>query len=662
MALGLILGVVTGAALVELLRARPPAPREVRLTVSHDAIPRRATTLADDAFTSFGPEPARGGPADRRLIGADSPTGATDRRTNVRYGSPASPSASTSADPAMAGAVAVAMAAATPNAPEAGPPHPGRIMEPAFPLGPGQPGRITGPDGEVVGITITSGEDPYLSALRNGAVVASMVPTRTVEVASGGAAAAPATVAPDEPAQPATIPLAAARSTDTPPDTTPAPIAPGTVPQPVAEGSALIPQTEISVEAPAALAAEAPGTVAAGTLGFATGNAVALLERPRSKRPKSDEAETERCLEERRLADERCELATRARAQADGASDALRAAQRSYDGHEAAAVTASWRADPRAVHDAKDAAQGGFRAAVAAATSSELLEAAARDWLNEINRINNEARDATATVAREHGAGARIGATLERLGLEADAARIAAENADAACLSARVAVAHCEEGAASDPATFLPSPDGDGPAPRLEEDETLGLALEAGGTPQIFRLLQGDRQAMTSLVASLAGDDADARRRWQLQMTDLVEAIVADAIEASALEFPDDDPFWGTFTRSQDRDISQALSSLGYRFDGLGGWRDGRHPSQRDLSLAVGYAGLDPMRVRRWPNEEATAELFRDVTVAADEYLASVAGDLTLAEMVTMLARRADGLAEVWNNWGKIRPLLLDET
>ena len=79
-------------------------------------------------------------------------------------------------------------------------------------------------------------------------------------------------------------------------------------------------------------------------------------------------------------------------------------------------------------------------------------------------------------------------------------------------------------------------------------------------------------------------------------------------------------------------------------------------------ALAVGYAGLDPMRVRRWPNEEATSELFRDVTVAADEYLASVAGDLTLAEMVTMLARRADGLAEVWNNWGKIRPLLLDET
>ena len=157
---------------------------------------------------------------------------------------------------------------------------------------------------------------------------------------------------------------------------------------------------------------------------------------------------------------------------------------------------------------------------------------------------------------------------------------------------------------------------------------------------------------MTTLVASLAGDDPEARRRWQLQLTGLVDAILADAIEASALEFPDEHPFWGPFTRGQARDIVRALSSLGYRFDGLGGWTTSAIPSQRDLSLALGYAGLDPMRIRHWPTEDETASLFRDVTVAADEYLAGVAGDLTLAEMVTMLGRRADGLAEVWNALG----------
>jgi hypothetical protein len=373
----------------------------------------------------------------------------------------------------------------------------------------------------------------------------------------------------------------------------------------------------------------------------------------------------ERCAEERRIADERCELATRARVQADAAVAALRLAQRGYDEHEAAAVTASWRADPRAIHEAKDIAQAAFKAAVSAAAGEDSLEAAARDWLTEINRINVEARQATATAATEHATAAAIGATLERLGLEADAARIGAETADAACLAARMAVAECDERSAEDASSFLvppaPEPARESRLTRLDEDETLGVALVAGTAPRIFRLLRGDRQAMTSLVASLAGDDSDARRGWQLLMTGLIEAIVADAIEAAALEFPTDHPFWGPFTRTQARDVAQALSSLGYRFDGLGGWIDERYPSQRDLSLALGYAGLDPMRVRQWPNNEETLALFHDVSVAADEYLAGVAGDLTLAEMVTMLGRRADSLAEVWNQWGRIRPLLLEE-
>ena len=65
LALGLVLGAASGAALVIVLRSRPPTP-EVRVTVSHDAVPRRAATLSSDAFTMSATEPARGGPADRR--------------------------------------------------------------------------------------------------------------------------------------------------------------------------------------------------------------------------------------------------------------------------------------------------------------------------------------------------------------------------------------------------------------------------------------------------------------------------------------------------------------------------------------------------------------------------------------------------------------------
>jgi hypothetical protein len=147
-----------------------------------------------------------------------------------------------------------------------------------------------------------------------------------------------------------------------------------------------------------------------------------------------------------------------------------------------------------------------------------------------------------------------------------------------------------------------------------------------------------------------------------MALSNLVDAILADSIAAGSLIFPEDHPFWGPFTHEQDREIAAALSSLGYRFDGLGGWVDGRVPSQRDLSLALGYAGLDPMRIRQWPTETEMAELFADVQVAAAEHVAASAGDLTLGELVSMLGRRADGLAEIWNHWGRIRPLLLEES
>jgi hypothetical protein len=65
--------------------------------------------------------------------------------------------------------------------------------------------------------------------------------------------------------------------------------------------------------------------------------------------------------------------------------------------------------------------------------------------------------------------------------------------------------------------------------------------------------------------------------------------------------------------------------------------------------------------MRHWPNETEMLELFRNVRVAAAEYLAVSAGDLTLGELVTMLGPRADSLTDVWNAWGRIRPLLLEE-
>jgi len=378
------------------------------------------------------------------------------------------------------------------------------------------------------------------------------------------------------------------------------------------------------------------------------------------------------CDEPRRVADERCEVASRARTEAERGQDTLRAAQRSYDEHLAHADESAHTADPRTVRSAKDAAQEAFRTARSTATTPEGVDAAARDWLLEINRINGEVRTAQAAAAKAQEAARDLAGSLERLSAEADAARIAAEAADVACVAARQALADCVEEAAAK-AAAKPAADGHSASPApgspWQEDaipatveaESTRSALDAGTAPTIFRLLQGDQAALHDVVARLAGDDPDQRRQWQLAISDLVDAILATAIENAALEFPEEHPFWGPFTLQQSREIVAALASLGYRYDGLGGWQDGRIPSQRDLSLALGYAGLDPMRMRQWPNEAQMFELMGGIRVAAPEYLAESAGDLTLGELVDMLGRRAEGLAEVWNAWGRVRPLLLEE-
>ncbi len=315
---------------------------------------------------------------------------------------------------------------------------------------------------------------------------------------------------------------------------------------------------------------------------------------------------------------------------------------------------------------AKETAQGAFRQARTNANSRELVEAAARDWLTEINRINHGAREAASHVQLERAAASALVMTIERLTVEADAARISSETAEMACVAARQAVADCQEAATTGPAASFPAAPslGVGPSYRaVETDEETELeaafAATGEGEPAILRLVRGDRAALGRLVAQLAGDDETERRRWQLSMADLIDAILSRAIEAGALTFPVEHPFWGTFTLGQNRDIAIALGSLGFRFDGLGGWVDDRHPSQRDLSLAVGYAGLDPMRIRHWPTDAETKELFADVSVAADEFLADAAGGLTLGELIDVLGRRADGLTELWNEWGRVRPLLL---
>jgi hypothetical protein len=372
------------------------------------------------------------------------------------------------------------------------------------------------------------------------------------------------------------------------------------------------------------------------------------------------------CDEPRRIADERCQVATRAREGASAALETLRTSQHAYDEHLSLAEAQAARSDPRAVRAAKEAAQDAFRKARATGRSRDDIETAARDWLTEINRINLATREGSALAERHRLAAVELAANLEQLSVDADAARISAEMAEEACVAAREAVAACQEAAAvlaargrrSSPPPKARPTDAEPPDAPPNDSDTL-RGSRAGEEAVIIKLLRGDREALGRLVARLAGDDPGERRRWQTAIGGFLEAVVARSIEASAFDFPADHQFWGPFTRSQCRDIAAALASLGYKHDGFGSWADDRMPTQRDLSLAVGYAGLDPMRIRHWPSESEMVDLLRDVTVAADEYIWEAAGTLTLGELVSLLGRRADALTELWNEWGLVRPLLL---
>ena len=377
--------------------------------------------------------------------------------------------------------------------------------------------------------------------------------------------------------------------------------------------------------------------------------------------PGTAQAEPEdRCSAQRAATDDACGRANRLAAVAAAAQERLRETRRAYDEHVARRDRAAETIDPRAIRAAKDDAQAQFRRSRLAARDRAAIEAAAAAWLREINRINARSRASALVMSREAAVEVELLKAVDKAGLDADVARIGSEHAAEECRAARMALATCEE--AERLGSPLPEPAAATPPqrPAPEDEAAMELPAAAGQDVAILRLLRGDRATMRSIVDRLAGRDPIEQRRWQLLMSDLVDAIIARAIDASALNFPTDHVFWGPYQQVQCREIASAMAALGYRFDGMGGFADGRVPSQRDLSLALGYAGEDPMRVRFWPSEADMPALFRDVQVDAGRYLAEAAGGLTMGEMLDLLGRRAEPLAELWNAWGRVRPLLLD--
>jgi hypothetical protein len=188
-----------------------------------------------------------------------------------------------------------------------------------------------------------------------------------------------------------------------------------------------------------------------------------------------------------------------------------------------------------------------------------------------------------------------------------------------------------------------------------EPDPLLAELTTSGGAPSLHLVLAGDHRAMLRLVDLLSGMDAQQRRAWEELLTAFVEAVRDRALDLGVIDLPMGNPFWDTFTVDQCRDIVVALASTGRRYDGRDGWAEGLAPTYRDLSRALAEAGMDPRRIRAWPNSAEIAELFRGARVAADEAVARWAPTLEAPDLQSFLAERGRGLGSLWAVWDAVR-------
>jgi hypothetical protein len=181
----------------------------------------------------------------------------------------------------------------------------------------------------------------------------------------------------------------------------------------------------------------------------------------------------------------------------------------------------------------------------------------------------------------------------------------------------------------------------------------LGSALE--------RMLRGEHRAMLEVVDRIAGDDDRRRRDWEVLLGGFVEGMADVAVKESIIDFPMGTPFWDTFTVEQCRHIVTALASMGYRYDGRSGWVDGRVPTYRDLAQALADIGVDPIRIRAWPNQLEIAALFVGARPAPDELIAAAGPEYTAESVRALLGERGPDLRNLWLAWDVLRPALLAE-
>lgn len=198
----------------------------------------------------------------------------------------------------------------------------------------------------------------------------------------------------------------------------------------------------------------------------------------------------------------------------------------------------------------------------------------------------------------------------------------------------------------------------------IEEDADRELEQErhrrAWGSA-LERMLRGEHRAMVEVLDKVAGPDSQQRREWELLLGGLVEALAGVAVREAVIDFPMGTAFWDSFTVEQCRRVVGALATMGYAYDGRDGWVDSRVPAYRDLSTALADVGIDPRRIRAWPNSSDIAGLFVGARPAPEELLAAAGPAYDVDDVRVLVGERAVELENLWLAWDAVRPALFEE-
>jgi hypothetical protein len=316
-------------------------------------------------------------------------------------------------------------------------------------------------------------------------------------------------------------------------------------------------------------------------------------------------------------------------------------------------------AEPSLRRAEKAAARDTYLLARRSAQSKAEVREATAVWARALDHINRAARLCRRAVEQADATMGRIEGSLQAAERAAGTARIRAEHAEAACLDARVRLAACEEAARAPAASATATPDGRS-APTAAPGAGLRNAERA--SPLVIEsMVSGDRRALELAAVEVAAHTGSSPAEAQLQLQELVDAIISVAAEEGFLIFDTDHAFWANLSSEEARDVVAALARLGFAFAPAEGWHAGRVPAPPDLSRALAYAGLDARNMRDLPGAEDLRSLPRSIGVDARAYLAAQAPDLSMAQLAAALGRRAEPLELLWNEWGQVRPVLLSD-